>query len=104
MQGKGSEEGVKTVISFSITDPEVNVCQGLQLPGNKLQMLHIIPTQTTLEITNHHLTKKEKCAKLAQLQAPLLLFKTADPFQRSRFFFLFLRSLQLEFKLTLQTH
>lgn len=53
MQEKGSKEGVKTAISFSLTDPEVNVCQGLQLPGNKLQTLHIMPTQTTLEVTNH---------------------------------------------------
>lgn len=104
MQGKGSEEDAKTIISFSLTDPEMNVCQGLQLPGNKLQTLHVIPTQTTLEVTNHHLTKKQKRAKLAQLQAPLLLFKIADLFQHSHFFFLFLRSLQRDFKLTLQTH
>lgn len=67
-------------------------------------MLHIIPTQTTLELTNHHLSKKEKCAKLAQLQTPLLLVKIADPFQHCHLFFLFLRPLQLDFKLTLQTH
>lgn len=58
MKGKGSEEGVKTVISFSLTDPEVNVCQGLQLPGNRLQMLHINPTQTTLNLQTTTYQKK----------------------------------------------
>lgn len=66
MQGKVSEEGIKTVISFSLTDPEVSVCQGLQLPGNKLQTLHIILTQIPLEVTNHHPIKKREMCRISR--------------------------------------
>lgn len=46
-------------------------------------MLQIIPSETTLEATDHPLIKKENCVKLAQLQGPLLLFETADHVQHS---------------------
>lgn len=80
MKGKAIKAEAETVISFNLTDSEVNVCQWLQLPGNKLQRLHKIPTYSTLEVINHNIRKKDKYTKLAQLQAPLHLVMIADPF------------------------
>lgn len=104
MKGKASKAGAETVISFSLTDSEVNMLVS-GFSYQEISCKHCTKSPHALHYKLVTMTKEKKRnnAKLAQLQSPLLVVMVADPVSCCPLFSVS-QILQLEFQLTLKAH